>query len=259
MAVVGLVGGTGLERIFSGVEEGVYRRDGLEVRYARGSVDGVEVLFIPRHGWGHEYPPHRVPYEVYMHMFRSMGVDRVVGLSAVGSLRPDLEPGAIVLPTQLIDYSLHGRTLYELRVYHADFTRPYCPQLVGLVVDESARRGFDVRPYYTYVSTYGPRFETAAEISMLRRAGGDVVGMTSVPESVLAREAGIHYLLICIVSNYAAGMQERVTEEEVYRVMSRARTRIGEMLRWVLPLVGEADLTDSCSSPYDVYREVYGT
>ncbi len=258
MAVVGLVGGTGLERIFSGVEGGSYRAGDLEIRFARGSIGGVDVVFIPRHGWGHEYPPHRVPYEAYIHMFRSMGVDRVVGLSAVGSLRPDIGPGSIVIPSQLIDYSLHGRTLYDSRVYHADFTRPYCPQLVGLVAKESARRGVDAGAYYTYVSTYGPRFETAAEISMLRRAGGDVVGMTSVPESVLAREAGIHYLLICVVSNYAAGMQERVTEEEVYRVISRARERIEDMLRWVLPLVGEADLSDSCSLPYEAYREVYG-
>ncbi len=256
---VGVIGGTGLEEILASGEEAIFNWRGLSIRFFKGLVGDTQVFFIPRHGPKHEYPPHRVPYKGYMTLFRCMGVDRVIGLSAVGSLRLDLEPGAIVIPTNLIDYSLHGSTFYDERVVHVDFTYPYCQELVEVLYTGLFKAGLDVRFGYTYVATYGPRFESAAEIEFLRRAGADVVGMTSIPESVLAREAGIHYALVAVVSNYAAGLQRRVTEDEVYMVMKRVLDGLKTGLRQIIPHVSEIDLKDGCSSSSTVFLEVVGS
>ncbi len=253
---IAVIGGTGLEKFLDPVER-LYK-DTLygQVGYTFGYVGDVEVIFIPRHGFNHEYPPHRVPYRAIIDVVAAHNIDKVVAFSAVGSLRYDLKPGDIVIPTQVIDYSIHQETFYDFNAYHVDFTNPYCRSLAIESYRELVRRGIDVKYGYTYVSTYGPRFESAAEITMLRRFGADIVGMTNIPESVLAREAGIHYILISTVSNYAAGMQRYVSSEEVYEVMRRRESILRDVLKIVVETIADLSPIDSCTNFRDVYRDV---
>lgn len=253
--VLAIIGGTGLEE-FIDVGSRYYKETMFgTVNYVLGSISDVDIMFIPRHGFKHENPPHKVPYKANIDLIAAHNISKVIAFSAVGSLRYDLKPGSIVIPNQLIDYSLHGETFYDFDSFHVDFTFPYCRDM-GLKAYQVLReRGIDVGYGYTYVSTYGPRFESAGEIEMLRRMGADIVGMTNVPESVLAREAGLHYMLISIVSNYAAGMQDRVTSEEVYDVMASVKPKLKDILHILVEVFAEYEPKDGCSSFRDTFRD----
>jgi 5'-methylthioadenosine phosphorylase len=182
---------------------------------------GREVAFLARHGTDHGVPPHRVNYRANVWALRQVGVRRVVATAAVGSLRPALAPGRVVFVDQFLDFT-RGRaaTFHDADVRHTDMTEPYCPALRGLLAAAAGRQGIPATRGGTYVCTEGPRFETPAEIRMFAAMGGDVVGMTGVPEVVLAREAGLHYATIAMVTNFAAGIAPRpLTHEEVLAVM----------------------------------------
>ena len=256
--VLAVIGGTGLEKFISAGEylsrNTVYGR----VDYLLGLVSGSYIMFIPRHGFKHEYPPHKVPYKAIIDTIVAHGVDKVLAFSAVGSLRYDLKPGDIVIPTNLIDFSRHTETFYSFNAFHTDFTRPYCSDISRKIYISLRDSGIDIRYGYTYVSTYGPRFESSAEIDMYRMLGADIVGMTSIPESVLAREAGLHYSLISIVSNYAAGMQPIVTSEEVYETMSKVEDRLREILLKAVDILSGYSPRDGCSRFRDTYVESRG-
>lgn len=193
-----------------------------------GRFAGQPVVFLRRHGAGHALPPHRVNYRANIWALASLGVERVIATAAVGALRrePDLAPGRLVLCDQFLDFT-RGRpqTFHEggaEGVVHADVTEPYCPALRNLLREAADRTGVPVRAAGTYVCTEGPRFETAAEIRMFARLGGDVVGMTGIPEVVLAREKGLCYATVAMVANLAAGLgPEPLTPGEVMAVMDR--------------------------------------
>lgn len=230
------------------------------VEYSLGSVGGVEVLFIPRHGFGHRYPPHRVPYHANLYLARAMGARWVIGTSAVGSLREEIRPGTVVIPDDLIDYTRGRRyTFYDDRAVHVDFTKPYCETLSRILYEACAEEGVEARLGGTYVCTEGPRFETPAEIRMFRALGADIVGMTNVPEAVLARELALHYSALCMVTNYAAGMQARVTQEEVYRMMEEVRPRIvGVLGRAVRKISMLGEVRDYCIEHEEDARSIVG-
>lgn len=244
--VVGLVGGSGLERFF---EEG--SRLGVETPYGlitiyEGMIDDVKVYFVPRHGPRHEYPPHRVNYKGNMYALGMYGVDRVIAVSAVGSIDEALPPGSLVLVNQFIDFTKRHITFYDDAVVHVDVTRPYCQTMNRILFNKGRELGIGVRYGGIYVCTEGPRFETPAEINMFRLLGGNIVGMTNVPEVVLARELGLHYSLICVVTNYAAGMQERVSQDEVLRVMERAEDNIRRIIYSSIKDIDGFEVRDDC-------------
>lgn len=250
-----IIGGTGLEEF---IDVGYkYHKETMfgTVSYVLGSISNVDILFIPRHGFKHEDPPHKVRYKAYIDLIAAHGVSKVIAFTAVGSLRYDLEPGSIVIPNQIIDYSLHDDTFYNLDSFHVDFTFPYCVDMGLKAFEVLKSRGQDIRYGYTYVSTYGPRFESAGEIDMLRRVGADIVGMTNIPESVLAREAGLHYMVISVVSNYAAGMQARITADEVYDLMKRVKHRLRKILDILVNLFVEYEPEDGCNYFKEIYRD----
>ena len=243
---VGLIGGSGLEEF---LESSVYRSLDTPygpVKYIDSEVSGVRVIFIPRHGPGHEYPPHRVNYRGNIYAFRLLGVDKVIATSAVGGIDESLHPGMMVIVDQFIDFTKRFITFYDRHVVHVDVSRPYCPAINRILYRVGRDLGVRVRLGGTYVCTEGPRFETPAEINMFRLMGATVVGMTNVPEVVLAREAGLHYSLISIVTNYAAGMQERVSAEEVVQVMERATEGVRKIIESALPEVESGDWADDC-------------
>lgn len=223
-----IIGGTGvydpnmLENIR---EEEVISRYG-DVKVVIGSYCGREVAFMPRHGSNHSVPPHKINYRANIWGLKKLGVEKIIATAAVGSLNHDMKPGEFVLVDQFLDFT-KGReqTFYEGGAegfVHIDMTYPYCPDLREVLRQAGGGLGVQVHPSGTYVCTEGPRFETAAEIKMYARLGGDLVGMTSVPEVVLAREAGICYATIAMVTNFAAGISPNLlTHDEVVEMMKQ--------------------------------------
>jgi len=223
MAGLAIIGGTGVYEagILDGVEDRVlvtpYGTVGVQVGTMRGpSGRALEVVFVARHGRSHTVPPHRVNYRANVWGLKMLGVERIVGTGAVGSLREDMKPGDCVLVDQFIDFTRRRPlTFFDGEgdspaaghaVVHTDMTEPYCPELRRALREASAASGVPLHDGGCYVCTEGPRFETAAEIRMFRTLGADVVGMTNVPEVTLAREIGVCYALVAMVTNYAAGI-----------------------------------------------------
>ena len=195
------------------------------------------MAFLPRHGLRHELPPHRIPYRANLWALRQLGVRRVLAPSAAGSLRPGIHPGDLVVCDQLVDRT-SGRadTFYEgPNVQHVPFADPYCAEM-GSVVTEAARgHGATVHPAGTMVVIQGPRFSTRAESGWYRSAGWDVIGMTQYPESVLARELGLCYCGVALVTDYDTGVEgdESVGAVTMEAVMEVLRGMIG-LVRTVL-------------------------
>lgn len=178
---------------------------------------------LPRHGPGHTVPPHMINYRANAAGLSSLGVKDVIATSAVGTMNPEFKVGALGLAEQFLDFTKRREgTLFDREIVHTDMTEPYSRELNAAITKASASAGVRIKGGLTYVSVEGPRFETAAEIKMFRSLGGDVVGMTGVPEVVMMREAGMRYSAILIATNWAAGIQEKVSHDEVVSVMKQS-------------------------------------
>lgn len=211
--MLAIIGGSGLSQISS--LEAVARK-AVRTPYGEpsgaltlGRLAGRDVVFLARHGYGHTIPPHEVNYRANIWALRDVGATRVISVASVGGIRVDFGPGTLVLPDQLIDYTW-GRpsTFFEggdQPVTHVDFTRPFAGATRTALVEAAATAGETVVDGGTYAVTPGPRLETAAEIDRLERDGADVVGMTGMPEAVLARELELDYAMLAVVANFAAG------------------------------------------------------
>jgi 5'-methylthioadenosine phosphorylase len=177
-----------------------------------GRIRGREAVFLARHGYGHAISPHRVNYRANIWALKACGATRIVSVASVGGIRNDLNPGDIVIPHQIIDYTWGRKSTYfdgnGAPVVHVDFTNPYDAHLRRQLIQAATDVGARFKEGGIYAATQGPRLETAAEIDRLERDGADVVGMTGMPEAVLARELEIPYATINVVSNHAAGRGE---------------------------------------------------
>ncbi len=203
-----------------------------DVELVAGRFGGREVGFLARHGVGHAVPPHRVNYRANIWALKSRGVRRIIATAAVGSCNPKMVPGDFVLVSDFIDFTRQRPcTFFEggpQGVVHTDFTEPYCPVIRRVLVQAAGELGIPRHDGGVYVCTEGPRFETPAEIRMFARLGGDLVGMTNVPEVVLAHEVGICYGLVAMVTNAAAGIAaSHLSHAEVLEIMAQN----GENLR----------------------------
>ena len=186
------------------------------------SSDGKFVV-VPRHGPGHSVPPHMINYRAMIAALDKLGVAMVIATSAVGSMNREFKVGEVGLVGQFLDFTKARRgTFFDEKVHHTDMTEPYSPRLNRALKRSSERIGVLLKEGLVYVCAEGPRFETAAEIKMYRALGGDVIGMTGVPEVVLANEKGMEYSSLVIATNWAAGMQQKVSHEEVLGVMKRS-------------------------------------
>ncbi|QEY59030.1 S-methyl-5'-thioinosine phosphorylase [Pseudomonas sp. C27(2019)] len=213
-----IIGGTGLTQL-----EGLTIRDAMfiDTPYGapsadilRGSYAGREVLFLARHGHPHRIPPHEVNYRANLWALRQAGANAVLAINAVGGITENLKTGCFCIPDQIIDYT-SGRqhTLYEGEldhVTHVDFSYPYDAELRRRLIAAVAASGYSCNNHGVYGCTQGPRLETAAEIKRMERDGCDVVGMTGMPETVLARELGLRYACLALVVNPAAGKSSGV-------------------------------------------------
>ena len=211
--MLGIIGGTGLAQLQN---LNITRRQIARTPYGEasqplifGELAGQEAVFLARHGAGHTIPPHAVNYRANIWALHSVGVTHLLAIATVGGISHDLSPGDIVLPHQIIDYT-HGRNNtyhdgIELPVKHIDFTEPYSAKLQQICKIAAVNIGQYVHDGGVYACVQGPRLETAAEINRLERDGATLVGMTGMPEAVLARELGLHYAALCPVVNHAAG------------------------------------------------------
>ena len=211
--MLAIIGGSGLTQL-SNLE--VSRREVVRTPCGEpsgalifGSIAGCEAVFLARHGYGHTIPPHQVNYRANIWALHAQGVKNVVAVAAVGGIRSDLAPGALVVPDQIVDYT-HGRactffTGGDTGVRHIDFTLPYCQALRAACLAAGWQAGESLIDGGVYAATQGPRLETAAEIDRLERDGADMVGMTGMPEAALAKEIGLCYATIAVVANRAAG------------------------------------------------------
>ncbi|MCL6610892.1 MAG: S-methyl-5'-thioadenosine phosphorylase [Peptococcaceae bacterium] len=243
-----IIGGTGVydPRILSGVREEKITTPYGTVKAVVGSYRGREIAFMARHGADHSVPPHLVNYRGNIAALRELGVKNIFATAAVGSLNPEMKPGQFVFVDQFLDFT-KGRpsTFVEEGVVHLDMTDPYCPGLRSLLAGSAEKLGLEFHRGGVYVCAEGPRFETAAEIKMFRLLGGDLVGMTSVPEVVLAREAGICYATIAMVTNFAAGISpNKLSHQEVVEMMAENAERLKGL---IMQAVSDLDEDRSCA------------
>ncbi len=208
--LIGLIGGTGLGHALAlkvtgesiTLDTPFGRPSGA---ITRGKWQGVDIAFLPRHGPQHTLPPTAVPYQANIYALKSLGVTHIIASGATGSLREEIRPRDLVIPDQIIDktYRRMG-TFFDQPglAAHVEFSHPFCPTLRQLLIDRSDALDLTIHDGGTYVCMEGPAFSTVAESRMHRAWGGDLIGMTCIPEARLAREAEICYALIALPTDY---------------------------------------------------------
>ncbi len=246
--MLAVIGGSGLTQL-SNLE--VTRREVIRTPYGEpsgaltfGRVGCQEVVFLARHGYGHTIPPHRVNYRANIWaLCQEAKATGIVSVASVGGIRPDLAPGTVVVPDQIIDYTW-GRhmTFHEggdRQAVHTDFTEPYDRNLRQRLLDASERADESAVDGAVYATTQGPRLETIAEVNRLERDGADLVGMTGMPEAALARELGVPYAAVCVVANWAAGRGDSAHEIVFSAIEEILQNSLGRVRRIIEHLCAE--------------------
>lgn len=253
--MIGVFGGSGLYRLLDDFEELAigtpYGEPSAPVRV--GELEGVPTAFMPRHGDVHQLPPHRVNYRANVWAMREAGVRRLIGPSACGSLRRELEPGTFVVADQFVDRT-NGRsdTYFDgPETTHVSAADPYCPGLRETLVACATELDIPVVDGGTVVVVQGPRFSTRAESRWYAASGFDVVNMTQYPEAWLARELELCYANVSLVTDYDVGLEgdpavAPVSAEAAFRVFSDNLDRLRALLSRTVPRVG-AQPEDICA------------
>lgn len=239
--MLGIIGGSGLTQL-SNLQS--TRREVVRTPYGDasgavtlGKLNGRDVAFIARHGYGHSIPPHAVNYRANVWALHSLGVRRVVSVASVGGIRADMKPGVIAVPHQVIDYTWGRKQTFfdnpDQPVTHVDFTHPYCEELRAALLRSAKGAKLAVVADGVYAATQGPRLESAAEIDRLERDGADMVGMTGMPETGLAREIGLCYATVAVIVNWAAGRgdsKEAIHLDAIRAVLTQAMGKVRLLL-----------------------------
>ena len=244
-ANIGVIGGSGL-----------YEMEGLaeieEVRVETpfgepseaitiGTLEGVRVAFLPRHGKGHRIMPTELPVRANIYALKSLGVERIISVSACGSMKEEIAPLDIVIPDQLFDRTRARPTTFfgGGLVIHISFDEPFCPELSGLLYEAAKEVRARVHKGGTYICIEGPQFSTKGESRIYRQWGVDVIGMTAIPEAKLAREAEICYATLAMVADYDVWheVEEPVTVEMVVRNMLQNVVMAKRVIRAALPKI----------------------
>src|SRR5882724_4087277 len=244
--VLGIIGGSGVYDV-GGLEDARWERvispwGEVSDDLLFGRIEGVEMVFLPRHGRGHVHSPTSINYRANIDALKRAGCTDVISVSACGSFREDLAPGHFVLADQFIDRtharekSFFGRGF----VAHVSLAHPVCPRLVD-ALDEAAREeGIPCERGGTYLAMEGPQFSTLAESKLYRSWGCDVIGMTAMPEAKLAREAELPYAIVAMVTDYDCWHEDHdhVTVEQVIRVLFENANRARALIKRVVPKLG---------------------
>ncbi|MCS7163537.1 MAG: S-methyl-5'-thioadenosine phosphorylase [Thermodesulfovibrio sp.] len=234
---IGIIGGSGLS-------ETEVKKEIITIKtpfgepscpYEIEKLDDREIFFLRRHGNKHSIPPHKVNYRANIYGFKNLGIERIFGIFATGSLNEDMPPGSIVIPDQIIDFTqgMRANTFYEEgKVVHIDFTEPFCSEMRYYLLETAKEFEINLIPKGTYICVNGPRLETAAEIRFFRNIGADIIGMTLMPEASLAREVEICYVAVAVVANYAAGISKfPLTVKEVIETMKNSIDKVSLLIR----------------------------
>jgi 5'-methylthioadenosine phosphorylase len=222
-----------------------------------GGIGSYRVAFIPRHGAKHELPPHRINYRANLWAMRELGVQRILGPCAAGSLRKDVELGDFVVCDQLVDRTRsRPHTFYDGPVTtHISFADPYCPTVRGILVGKGRELGISTHETGTMVVVEGPRFSTRAESKWFASEGWDTINMTGYPEGLLARELEMCYANVSLITDYDVGVQDvaPVTHEDVIRVFDRNIENLRRLLFEVIPAL-PAERTCVCATALEHAR-----
>lgn len=237
MRKLGIIGGTGIYSpdALQGFTQKIYSTPYGDALCNIGTLAGNQVVFITRHGPQHKTAPHKVNYRANIWALKSLGTEEIFATTAVGSLNPAMTAGHFVVCSNVLDFTKSRvNTFYdtpERGVVHADFSYPYCPVLRAKVINCLEKLGIPFHKEGVYVCTEGPRFESAAEIKMFAQLGGDVVGMTNMPECILAREAEMCYSTCSIVTNMAAGISPTpLSHAEVVAAMGQSISNMNKLI-----------------------------
>jgi len=212
-----------------------------------GTLDGVRVAFLPRHGRGHRIPPGEIPFRANICALKMMGVEHIIAINSVGSFKEEIAPGHLLIPDQFIDKTTQRVNTFfgDGVAAHIQFADPVCPDLVGLLYTAAQEAGAQVHPKGTYVVMEGPAFSTRAESHLHRSWGADVIGMTALPEAKLAREAEICYAVIACVTDYDA-WHETIEAVSVDMILAVMRGNIDLAKRIIKLTVGRFDGERKC-------------
>lgn len=260
--MIGVFGGSGFYKFLDNVEE-----VDIDTPFGKpsdkifvGEYKGKKVAFLPRHGQGHKFPPHKIPYKANVAAFKQLGVKHIIAPCASGSLQPEIKPGDFVVCNQFINFTwgrddtfFHGKTdregaeSYE-RVVHISSAEPYCQGLQDLIYKSCQKSGVPVHRDKTVVVVNGPRFSTKGE-SRFFSSNGDVINMTQYPEVILAREAEICYAGVALITDYDVGLEgdpniKPVTLDEVVKVFAENNEKIKKVL---FDAIEKIDLNNCCS------------
>jgi len=242
-APVAIIGGSGFYDLFDPAADNFVGLVAAQTPFGEPSapisiaeIAGLNVAFLPRHGLRHEYPPHSVPYRANIHALAELGVKRILAPCASGSMNIDLAPGSLVVPDQLIDQTKNRpQTFYDMfdgQTHHAKFAEPYCAPLRESILKSAADSGWTATDGATMVVIDGPRFSTRAESRFYEGQGWDLVNMTGHPEAVLAREKGICYATLALVTNYSGNLTTGagVSDAEVFEFFAANIERLRKVL-----------------------------
>jgi len=251
-AMVGVIGGTGLGDAVTRNAEG--QTISMETPYGPPSCplivanwEGIDVAFLLRHGHGHRFNPSVVPYRANIWALKKLGVSAIIASGATGSLREEIEPGHLVLCDQVIDKTFRRDSTFfdDGVVAHVEFSEPFCPRLRAVLAEAGAKVETPVHHKGTYVCMEGPQFSTRAESLMHREWGGDLIGMTCMPEAKLAREAEISYALVALPTDYDAWRPHDADRppdsllEEIMGNLRRATDNAVELIHEALRIIAK--------------------
>jgi 5'-methylthioadenosine phosphorylase len=263
-AEIGIFGGSGFYSFLEGMEEiRVHTPYGAPSdKVVLGTLSGKRVAFIPRHGREHTVPAHAVNFRANIWAFKELGVEQIIAPCSCGSLQNTIQPGEFVILDQFVDRTSGRRDTYfdGPVTHHIGAAEPYCDRLRRSARDTCIELGIPLHPAGTIVVIQGPRFSTRAESAWFTKMGWDLVGMTQYPEAILARELGICYVGIALVTDYdvglaAEGHREPVSIEEVFRVFHE---NVGHVKKLIERLVATMPMERTCSCAAEAEKAVVG-
>jgi len=240
-AEIGIIGGTG---VYNPEMIKDLRKIKIDYPYGEssdfyhvGEFKNRKIAFLPRHGKNHTIPPHEINFRANISGFKELGVKRILACCATGSLHEKLKSGDIVVPDQFIDWRKKGVTFYNTgNVAHVSLADPFCPELRQLLIESCESLGIKCHKKGTYICVEGPRFSTRAESKMFRTFG-DVIGMTGIPESILAREKEICFAIIATITDFDVWAEVPVSTEEIIKVMKENTEKVREILENTIPKI----------------------
>jgi len=246
-AKIGIIGGSGLYKIegMTGVEKMKVNTPFGKPSDAiiLGNLEGVKIAFLPRHGEGHRISPSELPVKANIYALKSLGKERIISVSAVGSLKEEIEPLDVIIPEQLIDATKGRASTFftDGIVGHVSLAEPFCPVLSQLLFEACTKVGTKVHKGGTYLVVEGPQFSTKAESQLHRSWGAGVIGMTALPEAKLAREAEICYTTLAIVTDYDCWhpSYESVTTEMILTNLQNGIDTVKRILKSLLPSISQ--------------------